>query len=138
MVGWRETVSLREMGWRNFVAKVDTGARTTAIHATQIRAYVVGETEWVEFTSNHIALGGSDTYSLPLKHYRSITNTGGVAENRAVATTTLEVGGFKAEIEVSLTDRSNMEFPMIIGRTALRALRFTVDPSRSWLQSSKP
>lgn len=138
MIGWRETVSLCELGMERFPAKIDTGARTTAIHASDIKLYDIDGQTWVEFTPNHVRLTHVEQCALPVHHIRSFTNTSGVAEERIVAITELRIGERSERIEVSLSDRTDMRFPMIVGRTALRQLRLTVDPSRSWLQSPKP
>lgn len=137
MIGWRERVSLPDLGLGEFEAKIDTGARTTALHATSIRSYSSGGTLWVEFLPDHMLLTNSDKCVLPVHHIRSITNTSGIPEERIIAVTTLCIGARQQKIEISLSDRSDMVFPMIVGRTALRLLRLTVDPSRSWLQSSQ-
>lgn len=138
MIGWRETVSLPDLGLNPFPAKIDTGARTTAIHASDIRLYDIGGQIWVEFTPNHARLTHVDQCALPVHHIRSFTNTSGVPEERIVAITKLQIGERSERIEVSLSDRTDMRFPMIVGRTALRQLCLTVDPARSWLQSPKP
>lgn len=138
MIGWRETVSLPDLGLDAFPAKIDTGARTTAIHASDIKLYKIDGQTWVEFTPNHAGLTNVDQCRLPVHHKRKITNTSGVPEERVVAITELQIGERAERIEVSLSDRTDMRFPMIVGRTALRQLRLTVDPSRSWLQSTKP
>ena len=72
---------------------------------------------------------------MPILHTRRITNTSGIPEERFIIATTLRIGDRKGRIEVSLSDRSDMRYPIIIGRSALRLLRLTVDPSRSWLFS---
>lgn len=138
MIGWRETVSLPNLGLEQFPAKIDTGARTTAIHASDIKLYEINGEPWVEFTPDHAGLRNVDQCALPVHHKREITNTSGVPEERIVAITTLQIGTRKERIEISLSDRTDMKYPMIVGRTALRQLRLTVDPARSWLQSPKP
>lgn len=138
MVGWRESASLPELGLEQFPTKIDTGARTTAIHASNIKLYEVNGRTWVEFSPDHAGLIDVDQCVLPVHQKRRITNTSGIPEERIVVITTLSIGGRSERIEVSLSDRADMRFPMIVGRTALRQLRLTVDPSRSWLQSPKP
>lgn len=137
MIGWRETASLPDLDLRRFRAKIDTGALTTALHATKITRLEVRGQQWVEFLPDHEVLEDVQHCVLPLLHTRQITNTSGVPEERFIVATTLQIGTRKGRIEVSLTDRSDMRFPIIIGRSALRLLRLTIDPSRSWLQTPR-
>lgn len=135
MIGWRETISLPEIGMNQFAAKIDTGALTTALHATNIMKIRVEGRSWVQFVPDHGVLQSAERCMLPILHTRAITNTSGVPEDRFIVATTLKIGSNTARVEVSLTDRSDMKYPIIIGRSALRLLRLTVDPSRSWLVS---
>lgn len=135
MIGWRESVSLPDLGLVSFRAKADTGARTTALHATNIACIEVNGQPWVEFLPDHNPLVSVNLSAAPIHHLRNITNTSGIPEKRFIIATRLRLGKREAQIEVSLTDRSDMRFPIIIGRTAMKQLRLTVDPSRSWLQS---
>lgn len=137
MIGWRETVGLPKLGLDQFHAKIDTGARTTALHATGISKMEVNGEPWVEFVPDHDVLKGSEICVVPILHMRGITNSSGQTEERYIIATELRIGDREARVEVSLTDRSDMQFPLIIGRTALRQMRLTVDPSSSWLLSPK-
>lgn len=137
MIGWRETVSLPDLGLRTFRAKIDTGALTTALHATGISRIDVNGKPWVEFLPDHGSLAETTLCRLPILHTRKITNTSGIPDERYIVATTLQIGDLKGRIEVSLANRSDMTFPIIIGRSAMRLLRLTVDPSRSWLQTSR-
>ena len=137
MIGWRETVSLPDVGIHRFAAKLDTGALTTALHATEMRRVRAEGRDWVEFMPDHNGLDVAHACRLPLLHRRSITNTSGVPEERFIVATTLRIGDRQERIEVSLTDRSDMTYPIIIGRSAMRLLRLTVDPTRSWLHSKR-
>lgn len=138
VIGWRETVSLPDLGLPDFQAKIDTGARTTALHATNIKQVEINGQMWVEFLPDHQVLGGLDLCAAPVLHKRCITNTSGTPEERFIITSHLKLGSRQARIEISLTDRTDMIFPVIVGRTGLRQLRLIVDPVRSWLQSQKP
>ncbi|PYG26397.1 ATP-dependent zinc protease family protein [Pelagimonas varians] len=138
VIGWRETVSLPDLDLTGFQAKIDTGARTTALHATNIRKLEINGRLWVEFLPDHQVLEGSDLCAAPVLHKRCITNTSGTPEERFIITSHIHLGARQARIEISLTDRTDMIFPIIVGRTGLRQLRMIVDPVRSWLQSEKP
>ncbi|WP_089233643.1 ATP-dependent zinc protease family protein [Tropicimonas sediminicola] len=137
MIGWRETVSLPDLGLMTFRAKIDTGALTTALHASGISRIEVGGKPWVEFLPDHGSLVDTSLCRLPILHSRKITNTSGIPDERYIVATTLQIGEHRARIEVSLADRTDMTFPIIIGRSAMRLMRLTVDPARSWLQSPR-
>lgn len=136
-IGWRETVFLPALDLTGFKAKIDTGARSTALHANNIAEITVDGAPWVEFLPDHDVLTGADICACPISAVREVTNTSGIPECRYFIKTPLRLGGREEEIELSLTDRSDMAFPMLVGRTALRQLRLLVDPSRSWLVSDK-
>lgn len=137
MIGWRETISLPDLGIHRFAAKNDTGALTTALHASDITCVESEGLLWVRFYPDHDGINNAEPCVLPVLHKRDITNTGGIPESRLIVSTTLQIGPRKAQIEVSLTDRSDMTYPIIIGRSAMRLLRLTIDPTRSWLQSQR-
>lgn len=137
MIGWREAVTLPDLGLISLCAKADTGARTTALHATNITRIEINGEPCVEFFLDHKLFAQSKMCVVPIHHQRHIKNTSGVPEERFIITTRLQLGNREALIEVSLTDRSDMKFPIIIGRTTMRTLNFSVNPARSWLQSDK-
>jgi hypothetical protein len=133
IIGWRETVALPDLGIARLKAKIDTGARTSALHATRIRVFRQDGAAWVEF---HLPAPGTPREArlrVPLLDSRAIRNTGGVAETRHVIRTTLVLGARSWPIEVSLANRTEMSFDLILGRTAIRGRRLLVDPGRSAL-----
>ncbi len=136
VLGWREAVGLPEFGLSGIPAKIDTGARTSALHATHIEMV---EREGVAHARFRIDLGhGHETALCEACHVsrRKITSSNGLSEERLVVTTRLELGGQLFDAEFSLTDRSDMVHPVLIGRTALRK-RFLVDPARTFLKSQR-
>lgn len=136
-IGWRETAFLPDIDLTGFRTKIDTGARSSALHANNISEIEINGTPWVEFVPDHDMLEGADIRACPIHAMREVTNTSGIPERRYFIRTRLRLGEREAEIELSLTDRSGMLFPMIVGRTALTQLGLVVDPSRSWLVSRK-
>ena len=130
LIGWREWIGLPELGIPSLKAKVDTGARTSALHAERVEAFERAGARWVRFV---VPLAGPDPHEAPLADRRAIRNTGGVPEDRYVIETLLALGGRRWRIEVSLADRTAMGFDMILGRTAVRRRRLLVDPGRSFL-----
>ncbi len=135
-IGWREMVGLPELGIPSLRAKIDTGARTSALHANDIELVQRDGAPWVEF---HIPLAGASRHkrcAARFLEHRQIKNTSGIAETRLVVQTTLVIGHRHWHIEVSLADRENMEFELILGRTAIKRHRLLVNPGRSFLTGS--
>ncbi|HSG37125.1 MAG TPA: RimK/LysX family protein [Paracoccaceae bacterium] len=133
VIGWRETVGLPELGIDAAVAKIDTGARTSALHATRIRHFERDGAPWVRFHVPHAGLAEAVDCEAPLVDSREIKNTSGVPEERLVISTRLVLGGRKWTIDVSLADRTAMTMPLILGRTAIRKRGILVNPGRSFL-----
>jgi len=133
VIGWRETVALPDLGIDAAVAKIDTGARTSALHATRIRHFERDGAQWVRFHVPHAGLAEAIDCEAPLVDSREIKNTSGVPEERLVIATRLTLGGRSWNIDVSLADRAAMSMPLILGRTAIRRHRILVNPGRSFL-----
>ncbi|GFE63409.1 ribosomal protein S6 modification protein [Litoreibacter roseus] len=138
VIGWHECISLPDLGLRDFAVKVDTGARTTALHAANIETFRKDGQDWVRFDPPRIGDHQPATYEGPVFAIRDITNTSGVPEPRIVIQTPLVIAGRKWKIDVSLADRGSMRFPLILGRRALRGHNIAVHPGRSYLVSTKP
>lgn len=133
-LGWREWVSLPELGIERIKAKVDTGARTSALHAFELERYQDGEAQRVRFRIHPLQKRDDLVVECDAKviDERNVTDSGGHREQRLVIATEAEVAGVRFPIEMTLTDRDTMLFRMLLGRTALRG-RFNVDPGRSFL-----
>ena len=132
-IGWRECVGLPDLGIPAIKAKIDTGARTSALCAEDIRV-IEGKVPQVSFTVPYAFCGQKRvTCVAPLLGKRDIRNTSGLQEERFVIKTLLVIDGRRWHIEVSLANRENMGFDFILGRTALRGHGFSVNPSRSYL-----
>lgn len=138
MIGWRETLFLPQWDLPPLKAKADTGARTTALHASGIEEFRQDGALYVRFCLDHPDFGPARDLTCKVMHRREITNTSGVPDLRYIIAAHVEIGPRKGRIEISLANRADMAFPIILGRTAMRVLRLTVDPTRSWLQSEKP
>ena len=138
VIGWREVIGLPELGISQMAAKIDTGARTSALHAEGREVFERSGQRWVRFR----APGGADQQAriveAPIKVEREIKNTSGIPERRFVIRTLLMMGRHRWHIEVSLADRDAMAFDLIIGRTALKGRRILVDPARSYLSALDP
>lgn len=134
-IGWREYVGLPDLGITNIRAKIDTGARTSALHATRQRIVEDSDGPWVEFHVPVPGTPGSTRCRAKLVDRRHIKNTSGVPEERMIVQTRLVIDGRRWSIEISLADRENMGFDLILGRTAIRRHRIVVNPGRSFLTS---
>ncbi len=137
--GWREWVSLPELGLPQIKAKVDTGARTSALHAFELRPFVKNNIQFVEFSIHPIQLN-TDTVVIckaKVTDNRVVTDSGGHKEERWVIETPLSIGAYTWPIEITLTARENMRFRMLLGRNAIKS-RALVDSSSSYLVGKKP
>ncbi len=134
--GWEEWVSLPDLGLPSMKAKVDTGARTSALHAIEIEPFGPIHKPRVRFIVNPIP-GRTDVEvvcSAALVDRREVTSSNGETELRFIIQTHLQVGGQTWPIEVSLTNREGMAYRMLLGRQALESVGAYVDPTRSRLQ----
>lgn len=139
VVGWREWVALPDWGVEHVKAKIDTGARTSALHAFGLEPFRRDDEEWVRFHVHPWQRSAADDVPVeaPLIGRRSVRSSSGVSNMRPVVRTTVELGGRSLAIEVTLTRRDTMGFRMLIGRQALRR-NFVVDPAASYLGGRPP
>jgi hypothetical protein len=134
ILGWREWATFPGLGIPAIKAKVDTGARTSTLHAFEVDTRDPPHPGWVRFAV-HPLQRRQDIVAwctAPIVEERMISDSGGHRECRLVIRTPVRVGDQEWEIEMSLTNRDTMLFRLLLGRTALRG-RFVVDPLRSFL-----
>ena len=134
VIGWREWVRLPDFTPVPIKAKVDTGARTSSLHAFDLR---VKEVDGLPVALFHVhpvqrSRAGATRIEWPISSFRRVRSSNGKVENRPVITTDLQLGGGSWPIEVTLTSRDQMGFRMLLGRAAVRR-RFIVDAGRSFL-----
>lgn len=138
MLGWREWVTLPALGIARLRAKVDTGARSSALHVDAQWRFVDGGAPWVGFRLTSWKSDASVIEATaPIIEERDVTDSGGGRTRRVFLRTTLRLAGVDREIDINLTDRRGMRFPMLLGRTALAGV-FTVDPARSTVHGRPP
>lgn len=130
VIGWQERVDLPLLGLTNLKAKIDTGARTSALHATDITEFQRGGVPWVRFHTRFDDDAHDTDVECPIHDRRQITNTSGVPESRIVIRTKFRIATRLWKIDLSLTERTEMTFRMIVGRTALRRHSILVHPGQ--------
>jgi hypothetical protein len=138
-IGWREWVGLPNLRVDAIKAKIDTGARTSALHAFRIEPFWRGGVVWVRFELHPIQrdVAKKVTCEARAVDQRSVRNSSGGVDRRYVINTLLRLGDEAWPIELALANRDQMGFRMLLGRTALRG-RTVIEPGRSFLLGSAP
>jgi len=138
VLGWREWAALPALGLSAVRTKVDTGARSSALHVDAQWRFTERGAPWVGFRLSPRGVVGDRLESAaPIVDEREVTDSGGHRTRRVFLCTCLQLAGMEREIEINLSDRGGMLFPMLLGRTAMSKL-FTVDPARSFLHGRSP
>ena len=132
-------MSLPELGIEHIKAKIDTGARTSALHAFSVRVFTKQGKKMVRFKIHPYQRQKDVVVECvaPVLDKRWVTDSGGHREQRYVIESSVKLGGQVWPIELTLTNRENMKFRMLLGRTAMKG-RLVVNPGRSYLVGKKP
>lgn len=134
VIGWREWIGMPELGIVAIKAKIDTGARSSSLHAFDVETYLRRGQTFVRFNVHPIQRDSDSIIATEaaLLEYRHIRSSSGHQQLRPVILTSIELLGRKWEVELTLAGRDEMGFRMLLGRQALRD-QFLVDPGRSFL-----
>lgn len=134
VAGWREWIALPELEVPWVKAKLDTGARSSSIHAFDIVESTRDGIDWVAFAVQPWQRSETDVVrtELPVLDRRSVRSSTGHEEERMVVRTTITLVGLDLTAELTLANRDEMGFRMLVGREALRG-SVLVDPGRSYL-----
>ena len=137
-IGWREIIALPQLKIERVKAKIDTGARSSALHAFDLENFTDNGKPMIRFCVHPRQHNSKITVvsQAELLEYREVKNSGGKVELRPVIETEIILKKQKWSIELTLTDRKLMGFRMLLGREAIRN-KFLVDPGRSYLQSER-
>lgn len=133
IIGWREWCSLPDLALPGLAAKIDTGARTSSLHAFRIRRFSRDGDEWVRFFVHPVQRHRHPEIACEAKvvERRAVTSSNGKSQLRPVISTTLTLGVYSFVTELTLTNRDEMGYRMLIGRQSLTR-RFVVDPGLSY------
>lgn len=134
-LGWCELVDIECFGLVGIAAKIDTGARTSALHADQITPFERDGRLWVRFLSETGPAAEHIWCEAPVAEQRSVTSSNGAEEQRYIVEARIKLAGVSFAAQLSLTDRTPMAFPMLVGRTALKR-HFIVNVARRYVHGA--
>lgn len=138
VIGWREWVALPDFGVETIKAKVDTGARTSSLHAFDMEEFQRGRREMVRFKVHPEQRNAKRerTVEAEVQEWRRVRSSSGTTELRPVVLTTVEILGLRWQVELTLSRRDEMGFRMLLGRQAIRG-HLLVDPGRSFINGRR-
>ena len=133
VIGWREWVGLPGLGIKTIKAKVDTGARSSSLHAFDLEEFERDGDKWVRFKLHPVQRGNEKIVEAEAKvlEFRSVRSSSGNVAMRPVIVTSVELLGITWPVELTLANRDEMGFRMLLGREAFRR-RFLVDAGKSY------
>jgi len=138
-IGWKEWCELDCLSLPAIKAKIDTGAKTSAIHAFNIESLYIENVEYVKFDIHPLQKNKRlvRTCLARVIDQRMVSDSSGKKEKRFVIKSNLKIGGSKFRIELTLANRDTMSFRMLLGREALKQAKLVTDVSKSFLQGKK-
>jgi hypothetical protein len=137
LVGWREWVTLPDFAQVRLKAKLDTGAYSSALHATHLVESIHHGQKWVEFDIHprQKSIAGKKRVFCPVLEFRHVKSSSGQTENRPVIRTRIKLAELIWDMEVTLTNRDLMGFRLLMGRKELKNF-FLIDCNRSYIATS--
>lgn len=138
IAGWNETASLPEFGVEAIRVKLDTGAKTSTLHAFNIETFKKSGKTWLKFEIHPLQFNDNHIISCeaPLVDLRNIKSSNGQKEKRYIISSLIKIGDYAWPIEITLTNRDEMNYRMLLGRTAMQN-KLIVDPHRTHLLSKR-
>lgn len=139
IIGWKEWCSLDCLALPAIKGKIDTGAKTSALHAFNIKSFYIEDVEYVKFDIHPLQKNKRLVRSCVARviDRRMVSDSGGKKERRFVIKSDLKIGETKMRIEITLANRDSMSFRMLLGREAIKQAKMIVDVSKSFLQGKK-
>nr|WP_299469779.1 RimK/LysX family protein [uncultured Gimesia sp.] len=133
VIGWREWVKLPDLGVTSIKVKVDTGARSSSLHAYDLHEFERDSEKWIRFKVHPVQRETDEFVVAEAKifEFRSVRSSSGKATLRPVIVTNIELLGVTWLVELTLANRDEMGFRMLLGREAFRQ-RFLVDSGKSY------
>ena len=138
-IGWKEWFSLDCLGLPAIKGKIDTGAKTSSLHAFNIESFYIEDVEYVKFDIHPLQKnkGLARTCFARVVEHRMVSDSGGKKEKRFVIKSDIKIGVKKVRIELTLANRDSMAFRMLLGREAIKQAKMLVDISKSFLCGEK-
>ncbi len=136
IIGWKEWFGLDSISLPAIKGKIDTGAKTSSLHAFNIESFYIEDVEYVKFEIHPLQKNKSlaRTCVARVIDQRMVSDSGGKKEKRFVIKSDLRIGDSKIRIELTLANRDTMAFRMLLGREAIKQAKMLVDTSKSFLQ----
>lgn len=136
IIGWKEVFSLDCLGLPAIKAKIDTGAKTSSLHAFNIENFYIEDVEYVRFEIHPLQKNKrlARVCTARVIDRRMVCDSGGKKEKRFVIKSDLKIGEKKTRIELTLANRDSMTFRMLLGREAIKQMQMLVNPSKAFVQ----
>ena len=137
VVGWKEKAALTELGIERIKVKIDTGAKTSSLHAKDINIFTKDNVEYVSFKTAPSRQFPKRIIECTAKiiDYRKITSSNGHTQSRYIIRTPITIGGKTWNIDISLTERSKMRYKMLLGREAMKNI--LVSPHQAYISPAE-
>ncbi len=136
IIGWKEWFTFEDLGLPAIKGKIDTGAKTSSLHAFNIDHFTKNGVEYVKFQIHPLQKNQKiiKTCISPIVDHRYVSDSGGKKEKRYVIESKLRIGDLTTKIEITLANRDSMTFRMLFGREAIKKMNMLVDVSKSFVQ----